>query len=195
MLLATLIGPGSRELRIAGLLGEVANRKARNKQHEHRRRAAPTLAGGRHHFAERITKGRWNKEDRQQFQEIGKRRRILQRMGRVHIEKPPAIGAELLDGNLRRSRADRDGLFGERRFFCRRLPLLIKDRFAVFADHRLIKCCRLKERDLGIRAECLHDALRHQDEREHERQRQQDIDRAPRQIDPEVPDRARFASA
>ena len=39
-----------------------------------------------------------------------KRRRVLERMGRVGVEEAAAIGAQLLDGDLRGGRADGDGL-------------------------------------------------------------------------------------
>ena len=48
---------------------------------------------------------------------------------------------------------------------------------------------RLEQRHRVGRGERLHHALRDEDEGDHERQRQQDVERAAREIDPEVADR------
>ena len=87
---------------------------------------------------------------------------ILERMRRIGVEKAAAVGPKLLDDLLARHRADRDGLF---RAFQRRCV----DR----AGQRL----RHAERDQHKRPD-------HSD-------RQQDVERDPRQIDPEIADRGR----
>ena len=45
--------------------------------------------------------------DRQHLQEVGERRRVLERMRRVGVEEAAAVGAEHLDRHLRRDRPPR----------------------------------------------------------------------------------------
>jgi hypothetical protein len=71
----------------------------------------------------------------------------------------------------------------------RRLALLVQDRLAVLVGHRLVVLARLHHGDLRVRAERLHHALRHEDDGEDKRERQQNVERAPREVDPEVADR------
>ena len=83
-------------------------------------------------------------------------------MRRVRIEEPAAIGAEHLDGFLRRHRALRNGL------------------------HR-----PFERRDFGIRVKVLDHSLRAQQQSRCDGNRQQDVYRAAYEIDPEVADRLR----
>ena len=69
------------------------------------------------------------------------------------------------------------------------LALLVEDRLAVLVRLRHVVLGGLDDGDLRVLAEGLDHALGDQDEREHERERQQDVERRPRQVDPEVPDR------
>ena len=50
---------------------------------------------------------RGDQQDREQLEEVRERRRVLERMRRVHVEEAAAVGAELLDRDLRGRRADR----------------------------------------------------------------------------------------
>ncbi len=90
-------------------------------------------------------------------------------MGRVDAEEAAAVGAKLLDGDLRRRRTERHRL---RRYGC------------AVAVRR-----RLDERHFGRRSKRLHDSLRNQRHRQQHGERQQDIERAARNVDPEVADR------
>ena len=96
---------------------------------------------------------------------------ILKRMRGVDVEEPAAVGAELLDDDLRRGRPNGDMLL--------RHGLSVRIR------------CRLKQRNRLVRPKRLHDALRHQQQGPNQRQRQQDVERAAGQIDPEIADRLR----
>ena len=80
-------------------------------------------------------------------------------MRRVGVEEAAAIGAEHLDGDLRGHRADRDHLLGA-----------------------------LERGRLHIGAERLRHALPHQEQRIDDADRQQDVERAAGDIDPEIAD-------
>ena len=53
-------------------------------------------------------------------------------MGRVDVEEPAAVGAELLDGDLGRGRADREHLLGQGRLLRLGLALFVEDGLAVW---------------------------------------------------------------
>ena len=78
----------------------------------------------------------------------------------VGVEEAAAVGAEHLDRDLRGDRADRDGLLGA-----------------------------FQRRRLDIGAERLRHALPDQEQRVDDADRQQDVERAAGDIDPEVADR------
>ena len=71
---------------------------------------AHALADVADHLPKVIAQRRRDQQDGQHFQEVGQRRRVLQRMRGVDVEEAAAVGAELLDGDLRGGRADGDGL-------------------------------------------------------------------------------------
>ena len=100
--------------RIARLLGRDRADRQRHEDHQHRRQDRPALPRVADHHAERVAQRRRDQQDRQHFQEVGQRRRVLERMRRVDVEEPAAVGAELLDGDLRRRRAHRQSLLGDR---------------------------------------------------------------------------------
>ena len=141
------------------------------------------------HGAERVAEGGRDHEDGEHLEEVRQRRRVLERVRRVHVEESAAVGAELLDGDLGRRGPDGQDLLGQGRLRHLRLALLVEDRLAVLVGLRLVVLSGLDDRDLRVGAEGLDDALRDEDEREHERERQQDVERRPREIDPEVADR------
>ena len=89
--------------------------------------------------------------------------RVLERIRPVGVEEPAAIGAQLLDGLLRGHRAARDDL--------------------PHAVQHVVDASRPGQR--------LQGALGYEDDRDHKRDRQQDVDRAADQVDPEVTDRVR----
>ena len=102
------------------------------------------------------------REDRDHLHEIRQRRRIFEGMRGVGVEEAAAIGAEHLDGDLRGDRADGDRLLG------------------AFERRRI---------DIGPKR--LRDALPDQEQRVDDADRQQDVERAARDIDPEIADRLR----
>jgi hypothetical protein len=111
-------------------------------------------------------------------------------MRRVDVEE--AAGAELLDGHLRGGRTHGQRLLGDRRGFGARLSGLVEHRIAVRVLHGRRRGRRLEERNTPVRGEVLHDALRDERERQHEGQRQQDVQRRTHEVEPEVADRLRM---
>ncbi len=156
----------SGKIRIACLLRRIADEDACQEQKAHRRKYGPTLTRVLHHFPEGINQPGRYQEDEQGLKKIGKRRRILERMRGIGVKEPSAICAQLLDRNLGRGRTLRDGLSFALDGRCRRIPMKV-----------------------------LHHALRAEEQRSDERKRQQDINRSPHKVDPEVADRILTAAA
>ena len=96
---------------------------------------------------------------RQHLDEIRQRGRVLERVRGISIEEPATIGAEHLNRDLRRYGTYRDGLLGAFQRGC-----------------------------IDIGTERLWDALPDQEDRVDDTDRQQDVERAARDIDPEVAD-------
>ncbi len=163
-----LINAERREGRIANLFQMGAQKQQRHEDHEHRRKHGPPLARIPHHFAERVAQRARDHEDRQQLEEVRQRRRVLVRVRGIDVEESAAVGAQLLDRDLRRCGSQRQELLGH--FLARGVLRVL---------------CELRRL---IRGEALHDPLRNQEHGQHDRQRQQDIQRAARHIDPEVAD-------
>ena len=113
-------------------------------------------------------------------------------MRRIDVVEAAAVGAELLDRDLRRGGPERNRLLGGGRLFGDRIALFVLERLPVRAVLRIVVGDGLHQRDRGGLVEGLHDALADQDDREHDRQRQQDVDRGADEIGPEVADAARF---
>ncbi len=160
--------PQRGEPRVAGVLRPGAEREEHDEDGRHGREHRPALAGVAHHDAEGVTERGGDHEDREDLEEVAERRRVLERMRRVDVEEAAAVGAELLDRDLRGRRPHGQRLLGDRR--------------AVGVGRGLDEGHRL------IRFEVLHHALRDQRERQHERQGQQDVERAAREVHPEVAD-------
>ena len=139
--------------------GPVGHDDAGNEQHAHGGEDGPTLALVADRAAEHVGERRPDREDRNHLHEVRQRGRVLERMGRVGVEEAAAIGAEHLDGDLRGDRPDRDGL----------LRTFQRGRF-------------------HIRAERLRNTLPDQEQRVNDADRQQDVERAAGDIDPEIPD-------
>ena len=83
-----------------------------------------------HHLAERDAQAARNQEDRQHFQEIGKRRGILVRMRGVGAEETAAVGTQHLDRDLRGGRTHRQGFGRELRGFGDRIASCVFDGIA-----------------------------------------------------------------
>ncbi len=113
------------------------------------------------HAAEHVGQRGAEREDRDHLHEIRQRGRVLERVRGVGVEKAAAVGAEHLDRDLRGDRADRDGLLGA-----------------------------FQRRRVDVRAERLRDPLPDQEQRVRHADRQQDVEGAARDIDPEIADRA-----
>ena len=122
----------------------------------------PALALAADHAAEHVGECRADREDRPHLEQVGQRARVLERMRRVGVEEAAAVGAELLDGVLRGDRPLRDDLLGA-----------------------------FQRRRLGVGVEVLRHAADDQHQRDDDRERQQDVEHAAGQIDPEVADRLR----
>ena len=136
----------------------------RGEQDHHRGEDRPALPGVPDRLAERPGQPRAEREDRQHLDEVRDVAGVLERMRRIGVEEAAAIGAEHLDRDLRRDRAERDDLL--RAFHRRR----------------------------GDRAgERLRDAERDQHQRIDDADRQQDVERDPGQIGPEIADAVRLA--
>ena len=93
----------------------IAPTRQRHEDHEHRGQQRPALARVADHRAERVAERRRNQQDRQHLEEVRQRRRVLERMRRVDVEEPAAVGAELLDRDLAGGGSQRDGLLRDRR--------------------------------------------------------------------------------
>jgi hypothetical protein len=78
---------------------------------------------------------------------------------RVHVEKAAAIGTQLLDGDLRRHRADRDALFIGDHLFGHRLVFVIHQRLPVGTEFWLLICKGFHERCGMVSRKGLHHAL------------------------------------
>ena len=98
--------------RVAPRLGPVGGGDAGEEQDVHRRPQRPAVRLLLHHAAEGPGEPGRDEEDLEHLQEVGQRRRVLERMRRVGVEEAAAVGADLLDGLLARDRAHRDGLLG-----------------------------------------------------------------------------------
>ena len=94
--------------------GRVHAGQQHDEDDSHGRQHRPSLARIAYHFAEGVAKRCRNEQDRQHLQEVGERRWVLQRVRRVDVEEAAAVGAELLDRNLRGRRPNRDYLLGDR---------------------------------------------------------------------------------
>ena len=98
------------ELRIAADLGTIGERQRADEQHRHGGENRDALAHVLHHAAEHEAEGSRDQQDEDHLEKVGERRRVLVRMRGVDVEEAAAIGAELLDGELRSDRALRDYL-------------------------------------------------------------------------------------
>ena len=149
---------------VAGGLLRVADRDARQEQHDHRRQDRPALARVIHRTAEQPGEPEADQEDRQHLHHVGPIARVLERVGGIGVKEAAAVGAEHLDRFLGGDRPQRDRLT---RAFQRRGGDLLRQR--------------------------LRYATRDQHQRVDDRDRQQQVERDPRQVGPEVADRRLLA--
>jgi hypothetical protein len=138
----------------------------RNEHDEHGRQDGPALTGVPDHLAERVGERGRDEQQSVDIEEVGYGRRILEGMSGIGVEEPAAVRTQHLDGDLRCGRPESDDL--------------VCDGMAVGVFGRLQEPYR------RVRAERLDDALRYEKDRENRRQRQEDVERGARQIDPEI---------
>ncbi len=113
-------------------------------------------------------------------------------MRRIDVVEAAAVGAELLDRDLRRRGSQRNRLLGRRHLFGDGGALFVLQRLPIGARLGRVVGHRLDERRSRGLAERLRDALAHQRQREDDRQRQQDVDGRADEVGPEVADAARL---
>ena len=145
------------EAGIAVLFGPIAGEGAGQKHDGTSGEDGPALAAVADHRAERVGETGGNNEDHDHLQEIGEGRGIFKWVRGIGVEEAAAVGADHLDGFLRCDRALGDDLFGA---------------FERFGDR--------------IGMEILNDALRAEDQRANDGERQQDIKSGAGEIDPEI---------
>ena len=112
---------------IAALLGPIADEYAGKEHHGHRRENRPALPRVLYRFSKRVSQAGSQREDQHHLHQIRQRRGIFIRMRRVGIEKSAAVGAQHLDGFLRRQRSLLDHLCRALQRCCRHRALEVLD--------------------------------------------------------------------
>jgi ribosomal protein S15P/S13E len=155
-----LVDARAREQRVARLLAQrVADGQQQHDEHDrHRGQHRPALARVADHLAEGVAQRRRDQQDRQHLQEVGQRRRVLERMRRVGVEEAAAVGAELLDRLLRGDRPIGSVCLSVLRVFHHRVALVVLERLAVGAVLGLL-VLDLERRHVLVGVEVLHHAL------------------------------------
>ena len=118
------------------MLGRHRNGYQGHEHQRHGRQHHPALPYIADHHAKGVTQGRRYQQDGQHFQKIGERRGVFERMGGIGVEKAAAVGAQLLDGDLRGRRPKRQGLLFGFGGFGDRLTFGIHHGFAVRIQFR-----------------------------------------------------------
>jgi hypothetical protein len=96
-----LVHPEVRKERVAGDLRPHREREDRHQEHQHRGAESPALPPVLHQLAEREAEPGGDHQDGHALEEVGEGGGVLEGMGRVHVEEPAPVGAQLLDGDLR----------------------------------------------------------------------------------------------
>ena len=181
----------SRQQGVARTFGPGHGHHGGHKDQHHGRQDGPSLPEVSNHPPERETQGRGNQEDRQHLHQVGEGRGVFIRVCRVGIEEAAAIGSQQLDGLLRRhgphgqclrSRAGLLHLYVARR---------IQQRHAIGASHRRLVDRCLQGRHLPVAVKVLDDALRHEENGDHQGNRHQHPQRDAREIGPDIADGAK----
>ncbi len=159
-----------------------------DEQNRHRREHRPPLAHVAHDPAECETQAGGNQENREHFQEIRDRVRVLERMRGIRVQEAATVGAKLLDRFLRRNGTHGQGLGGRGGRLGDRVAFLILQRLAVRAVLRIVVFDRLDQRDVDVGCEVLHDTLAYQPEGQHEGHRDQHPHGDSGEVDPEIAD-------
>jgi hypothetical protein len=183
-----LVGAEPGQGGVARLLGGDRTDQERDEDHEHGGEHRPALARIAHHAAEGVAERRGDRQDREQLEEVGQGRRILEGMRRVDVEEPAAVGTELLDGDLACGGSERHGLFRHRGLLHHPDAVGGGHGLALGVDCRCLHREWLEQRDRAIRCGALYDALAQEHDGQQRRWRQQHVERGAREVDPEVPD-------
>ena len=163
-----LIGAKLGEQRVAVLLDRIGERQQRRKNDRHRCQQRPALLRAADHATECVAERHGDRQNGQHLQEIRERCRVFQRVRRVDVVIASAVGAELLDRDLRGHRPKRNSLLGRGRFLRDRVALFILKRLTVRACLRIVVSDGLRQRGSGVLVEGLRDALPDQHQREDE---------------------------
>ena len=148
------------EVRIARALRPVGDQHACQEHDRHGGVERPALPLVLDHPSEGVGQRGRDQQDVEHLEEVAERRRILVGHRRVGVPEAAAVGAELLDRDLRGCR-----------------PLA----------QRLGRAFQRGGVDIG--PDVLRNALPDEEEGRDKRKRQQHVQRAPRQVDPEIADR------
>jgi hypothetical protein len=149
----------------AASLREIEHRGSNDENDAHDPEDGMALAALPDGRAESEDHGHGHDELRPNLEHIRKRTRVLEGVGRIHIEEAAAIVAQELDRLLARNRAD-----------CDQLP------------------CAFERRCFDRSKESLGNAKRHHDDSDHNRQGQKQVKHGARHIDPEIADRRKLRS-
>ena len=104
--------PSAAKLVIAGGLGPVADHEGAEKDDRHGGVDRPALPLVAHHASECVRQGGRDQKDVQHLEEVAERRRVLVGNRGVRVPEAAAVGAELLDRDLRGGRALAERLLG-----------------------------------------------------------------------------------
>jgi hypothetical protein len=100
----------SRESRIAVLLRQAANQQPNYEQENHDPIENPAMTRPSDHQSISVRERSGEHRDSKHLDEVCQRRRVFIGMGAIRVEKPAAIGAQVLDDFQRRNRSLSDGL-------------------------------------------------------------------------------------
>ena len=90
----------------------IADDDAGDEQYPHHGEYRPTLTLIAHHASEHVGQRGAERENRDHLHEVRECSRVLEGMRGIGVEEAAAVGAEHLDCDLRRDRADSNGLLG-----------------------------------------------------------------------------------
>ena len=134
------------------------------------------------HATERVRETGPDGEDAKHFEQIGKRRRILERVRAIRVKESAPVRAVFFDDLLRSHRALCDGLRGD----CvhHGFSACIYDSLAVSAHP--LHLLRLDQFHRVVGLQVLHHSLRDQEQRSHNAKRQKNPQAAAHEVDPEI---------
>ena len=185
-----LVHAQRRQQGVARLLSRRDGDDGHDKHHRHGGQHSPTLTGVTDHAAKGKAQCRRDQENRQHLQQIGQRRRVFVGMRRVGIEETTAVGAQQLDGFLRRHRAHGQRLRAGGGVFHHGVALSVLQRLPVGAVFGDLVACAFQRVDILVGIKVLDHTLAHEQQRHHQRQRHQQPGGNARHVHPEVADDA-----